>query len=117
MVQSKIRSNIIIVGGGAGGMELAALLGNKYRNSNKSITLVDCSPTHIWKPLLHEVAAGSLFTNENEIDYLAYAASHHFHFVLGAFEGLDRNKKKFIWPHFTATTKKYFLNERSCMMF
>lgn len=93
-MQSEIRTNIIIVGGGAGGMELAASLGYKYRNSNKSITLVDCSPTHIWKPLLHEVAAGSLFTNENEIDYLAYAASHHFHFVLGAFEGLDRNKKE-----------------------
>lgn len=87
--------NIVIVGGGAGGMELAALLGNKYGKMDKAaITLVDCTPTHIWKPLLHEVAAGSLFTNENEIDYLAYAATHHFHFVLGALEGLDRGKKE-----------------------
>ncbi|AWN75100.1 NAD(P)/FAD-dependent oxidoreductase [Legionella anisa] len=87
--------NIVIVGGGAGGMELAALLGNKYGKGDKAaITLVDCTPTHIWKPLLHEVAAGSLFTNENEIDYLAYAATHYFHFVLGALEGLDRSKKE-----------------------
>lgn len=87
--------HIIIVGGGAGGMELAAMLANKFGKTGKaSITLVDYSPTHIWKPLLHEVAAGSLFTNENEIDYLAYAATHHFHFVLGAFEGLDRSKKE-----------------------
>ncbi|MCE0724591.1 MULTISPECIES: NAD(P)/FAD-dependent oxidoreductase [Legionella] len=87
--------NIVIVGGGAGGMELAALLGNKYGKGGKAaITLVDCTSTHIWKPLLHEVAAGSLFTNENEIDYLAYAATHHFHFVLGALEGLDRSKKE-----------------------
>ncbi|MCW8442792.1 NAD(P)/FAD-dependent oxidoreductase [Fluoribacter gormanii] len=87
--------NIVIVGGGAGGMELAALFGNKYGKEGKAaITLVDCSPTHIWKPLLHEVAAGSLFTNENEIDYLAYAATHHFHFVLGALEGLNRSKKE-----------------------
>ncbi|WP_169818453.1 NAD(P)/FAD-dependent oxidoreductase, partial [Legionella parisiensis] len=86
---------IVIVGGGAGGMELAALLGNKYGKKGKAaITLVDCTPTHIWKPLLHEVAAGSFFTNENEIDYLAYAATHHFHFVLGALEGLDRGKKE-----------------------
>ncbi|MCW8408260.1 NAD(P)/FAD-dependent oxidoreductase [Legionella sp. PATHC035] len=87
--------NIIIVGGGAGGMELAALLGKKFGRTGKaSITLVDCTPTHIWKPLLHEVAAGSLFTNENEVDYLAYAATHHFHFVLGALEGLNRSKKE-----------------------
>ncbi|HHF7366724.1 TPA: NAD(P)/FAD-dependent oxidoreductase [Legionella bozemanae] len=87
--------NIVIVGGGAGGMELAALLGNKYGKEGKAaITLVDCTSTHIWKPLLHEVAAGSFFTNENEIDYLAYAATHHFHFVLGALEGLDRSKKE-----------------------
>ena len=86
---------IVIVGGGAGGMELAALFGSKYGKEGKAaITLVDCSPTHIWKPLLHEVAAGSLFTNENEIDYLAYAATHYFHFVLGALEGLNRSKKE-----------------------
>ncbi|HHF7397373.1 TPA: hypothetical protein ACP9C9_002113 [Legionella anisa] len=40
--------NIVIVGGGAGGMELAALLGNKYGKGDKAaITLVDCTPTHI----------------------------------------------------------------------
>ncbi|KTD55528.1 respiratory NADH dehydrogenase 2/cupric reductase [Legionella santicrucis] len=95
--------HIVVVGGGAGGMELAANLGKKLGKGGKaSITLIDLSPTHIWKPLLHEVAAGSLYTNENEIEYLAYAATHHFHFVLGALEGLDRNKKEiYLAPFFS----------------
>ncbi|KTD09019.1 respiratory NADH dehydrogenase 2/cupric reductase [Legionella gratiana] len=95
--------HIVIVGGGAGGMELAATLGGKLGKAGRvSITLVDSSPTHIWKPLLHEVAAGSLYTNENEIEYLAYAATHHFHFVLGALEGLDRSKKEiYLSPFFS----------------
>lgn len=95
--------HIVIVGGGAGGMELAAILGRKFGKIAKaSITLVDLSPTHIWKPLLHEVASGSLYAHENEIEYLAYAATHHFHFVLGALEGLDRNKKEiYLSPFFS----------------
>lgn len=85
--------HIVIVVGGAGGMELAALLGRKYGKNGKAlITLVDASPTHIWKPLLHEIAAGSLNTHENVIDFLAYGATHHFHFALGTLEGLNRTK-------------------------
>jgi len=49
---------IIVVGGGAGGLELAAKLGNKLgKKKTAEITLVDAVPTHIWKPLLDEVAA------------------------------------------------------------
>ena len=62
---------IIIVGGGAGGLELATRLGDRYgargnRSARALVTLVDRNPTHIWKPLLHEVAAGSMdpFTQE-----------------------------------------------------
>ena len=56
---------IIIVGGGAGGLELATRLGDRYgargnRSARALVTLVDRNPTHIWKPLLHEVAAGSM---------------------------------------------------------
>ena len=56
---------IIIVGGGAGGLELATQLGNTLGKSNKAkITLVDQKLTHIWKPLLHEIAAGTLNPNQ-----------------------------------------------------
>src|SRR5665213_2448151 len=52
---------IVIIGGGAGGLELATRLGNTLGASGRAqVTLVDRSETHMWKPLLHEVAAGSL---------------------------------------------------------
>ena len=52
---------IVIVGGGAGGMELATRLGDKLGKKKRAhITLIDASPSHLWKPLLYEVAAGSL---------------------------------------------------------
>ena len=60
---------IVIVGGGAGGLELATTLGKRVGKKRKAeITLIDQSLTHIWKPLLHEVAAGTLDTHEDEIN-------------------------------------------------
>jgi NADH dehydrogenase len=58
------------------------------------ITLVDMSATHLWKPLLHEVAAGSMDLDEHEIEYMAQARWHHFNFRLGAMEGLNRNMRE-----------------------
>lgn len=85
---------IVIVGGGAGGLELATKLGKSLgRRGEADITLIDCSRTHIWKPLLHEVAAGTLDVNDDELDYLAQAHHNHFRFVLGRMKGLDRTAK------------------------
>lgn len=85
---------IVIVGGGAGGLELATLLGKSLGKSKKaSITLVDAQRTHFWKPLLHEVAAGSLNAFEDELCYLAQAKWNHFHFLLGRMTNLDRHNK------------------------
>lgn len=48
--------NVVIIGGGAGGLELAVGLAKKYRkNKMYRIILVDKEKTHIWKPNLHEV--------------------------------------------------------------
>ena len=85
---------IVIVGGGAGGLELASRLGYKLgRRGRAHVTLIDCSLTHLWKPLLHEVAAGTLNSHEDALDYLAQAHWRHFHFRLGRFERLDRDAK------------------------
>jgi NADH:ubiquinone reductase (H+-translocating) len=87
--------HIVIVGGGAGGLELATRLGDRVaRRGRGTVTLVDRSPTHLWKPLLHEVAAGSLDLHTNQLDYLAQARWHHFTFAQGALEGLDRWKRE-----------------------
>ena len=86
---------IIIVGGGAGGLELATRLGHRLgRRRRAAVTLVDRSRTHVWKPLLHEVAAGSMVVHQHQLDYLAQARWHHFTFSLGAFEGLDRARRE-----------------------
>ena len=83
---------IVIVGGGAGGLELATKLGRRLgRRKRADITLIDASWTHIWKPLLHEVAAGTLDVGEHQLEYLAQAHRHYFRFRLGRVDGLDRD--------------------------
>ncbi|HLF23531.1 MAG TPA: NAD(P)/FAD-dependent oxidoreductase, partial [Burkholderiales bacterium] len=85
---------IAIVGGGAGGLELASRLGRKLgRRRRAHVSLVDSSLTHLWKPLLHEVAAGTLNSYEDALEYLAQASWRGFQFQLGRFEGLDRRNK------------------------
>ena len=89
------KPSIVIVGGGAGGLELATKLGHKLGKTNKAnIVLIDKSRTHIWKPLLHEVATGSLDTSIDGVVYSAHAAKHGFNFQLGEFCDLDSNKKQ-----------------------
>ena len=85
---------IVIVGGGAGGLELATSLGRKLGKKRLAdVLLLDASATHIWKPLLHEVAAGTLDEAE-QIDYLGQAYRNHFRFRLGKMESLNRKKKE-----------------------
>src|SRR5665647_1969223 len=87
--------HIIIVGGGAAGLELATRLGNKLGKKHLAdITLIDSSRTHIWKPLLHEVAAGTLDSSEDELEYLAQARWNHFRYRLGRVVGLDRERRE-----------------------
>ena len=89
--------HIVVVGGGAGGLELVTRLGNKLGKKRKArITLVDAGLTHVWKPLLHEVASGSLDASANEINYRAHARKHHYEFQLGRMSGLDRQKKQVV---------------------
>jgi NADH dehydrogenase len=85
---------IVIVGGGAGGLELATKLGDDSSFNKTSITLVDKNRTHIWKPKLHEVAAGSMDLADQELDYIAQAHWHHFKFRLGELISIDREKKQ-----------------------
>ena len=86
--------HIIIVGGGAGGLELATKLGNKLGKKGKAkITLVDCEHTHIWKPLLHEVAAGTLNTYEDEVSYAALAYKKSL-LIQNWSDGYSRPRKK-----------------------
>jgi NADH dehydrogenase len=86
--------HIVIVGGGAAGLELATSLGDKLgRKGLAEITLVDRGRTHIWKPLLHAVAAGSLRRSQHELNYMAQAHWHGFRYRFGELSGLDRDAR------------------------
>ncbi|CAM4341178.1 NAD(P)/FAD-dependent oxidoreductase [Acinetobacter pragensis] len=88
---------IVIVGGGAGGLELVTQLGDSIGKSSKAhITLIDMKLTHVWKPLLHEIAAGTMNINEEETNYYSHAAKHHYEFVLGCLEDILPAKKQII---------------------
>jgi len=92
---------IVIVGGGAAGLELATRLGQTLgRKKIASITLVEKLRTHLWKPLLHAIAAGSMDPSEEELNYLAQAHWRYFNYRLGEMIGLDRARKR---VHLSAT--------------
>ena len=92
----------MIVGGGAGGLELATKLGNTLgKKKVAEIILIDAKKTHVWKPLLHEIAAGSLNPDKDELEYLAQAHWHHFKFRYGRANQVDsKNKTVSIEPTF-----------------
>ncbi|MBV8764996.1 MAG: NAD(P)/FAD-dependent oxidoreductase [Hyphomicrobiales bacterium] len=86
---------IVVVGGGAAGLELATRLGDQLgRRGLAEITLVEKSRTHLWKPLLHAVAAGSMDASEHQLNYLAQAHWHCFRYQFGEMIGLDRAGKR-----------------------
>ncbi|KFZ30423.1 NADH dehydrogenase [Pseudidiomarina salinarum] len=94
--------HIIVVGGGAGGLELVTRLGKKYKNDPRvRVTLIDRYLTHVWKPLLHEVAAGALDADSDGVDYRIQAANHGFHFRPGDLADIDvKNKSIVLAPIF-----------------
>ena len=86
---------IMIIGGGAGGLPLATALAEAHgRGGRAEITLVDPNATHLWKPLLHEVAAGRVGAQEGDVSYAAVAKRNGFRFVRGAMTGLDRGRRQ-----------------------
>jgi len=92
---------VVVVGGGAAGLELVTRLGDRLgRRKRAAVTLVESARTHLWKPLLHAVAAGSIDPGEYEVSYLAQAHWHHFRYRFGEMIGLDRAKKE---VHLAAT--------------
>jgi NADH:ubiquinone reductase (H+-translocating) len=93
--------HIVVVGGGAGGLELATSLGDRLARKGKArVTLIERARSHLWKPLLHEIAAGSMDASQHEVDYLAQAYWHNFRFRFGEMIGLDRSKRE---VHLAAT--------------
>lgn len=90
------KTQIVVVGGGAGGLELVTRLGGHLNHDDFDIILVDRNSTHIWKPLLHEVAAGSLDANLDEVGYRGHAYRWGYRYFDGALEAIDRDARQII---------------------
>ncbi|MCG7875506.1 MAG: NAD(P)/FAD-dependent oxidoreductase [Candidatus Thiodiazotropha taylori] len=91
------RPKIIVVGGGAAGLELATRLGRKLGKPGRAeVTLIDATRSHVWKPLLHQVAAGTFDPAQHALGYLAHARWNHYRFRLGVMSDLDRIGRKVI---------------------
>src|SRR3954465_15604535 len=85
------KPRVVIVGGGAGALELATRLGDKFGRKGKlDVTLIERNRTHVWKPKLHEIAAGSMDTAAHEVDYLAQSYWHGFRYRIGDMTGIER---------------------------
>jgi NADH dehydrogenase len=94
MAEGKPRkTQIVVVGGGAAGLELATRLGAHFGREHFDIILVEKSSTHIWKPLLHEVAAGALDANLDEVGYRSHGHAWGYRFFYGTLEGIDRDSR------------------------
>ncbi|HEX4596714.1 MAG TPA: NAD(P)/FAD-dependent oxidoreductase [Burkholderiaceae bacterium] len=85
---------MVVVGGGAGGLELITRLGERLgRRGRARLTLIEKTRAHFWKPHLHEIAAGSMDLGSYETNYLAQAHWHGFRYRIGEMKGLDRERR------------------------
>lgn len=101
---------IVIVGGGAGGLELACKLGRKL--GSEVVTLVDSRLTHIWKPSLHEVAAGTLDVHAEGVSYQMLAHDNNFTFVYGPMTKLKHADKQIVVGEVFADNGNMLIPER-----
>ena len=98
MTQTDKVSRILVVGGGVAGIEIATGLGRRAQHSRQrtrfSVTLLDADSAHIWKPMLHTIAAGTRDVYQQQVAYAAQAQASGFIYQPGAMCGLDSAKKE-----------------------
>ncbi|MDL2191866.1 FAD-dependent oxidoreductase [Cobetia sp. LC6] len=84
-------ADIIIVGGGAGGLELAVRLA---KEGHKDVLLIDRDTSHVWKPRLHEIAAGLGRRQVDELGYAGLAEQWGFRYECGTLESVDPEQQQ-----------------------
>lgn len=85
---------IVIVGAGAGGLALATRLGRTLgKRKRAEIVLLDRNTTHVWKPLLHELATGVLNSSMDEVDLRGHSSAHFYRFQRGSLTGINREQQ------------------------
>lgn len=89
---------LVIVGGGVSGLELASYFGragSRLADGGQiKVTVVDRDSAHVWKPMLHTIAAGTQDVHQQQTAYLMQARVAGFVFQPGELEGLNRDARE-----------------------
>lgn len=105
---------IMVVGGGAGGLEIVKRLSQTLGKKRLAeIILVDKKQTHVWKPLLHEVAAGVIDKNSDGINYRIHAVANKYQFQLGSLSHIDKRNRQITLDPLSDDQGKLILPERT----
>lgn len=97
----KQQHRIVVVGGGIAGLEIATALGRRWATSsgqpdcgNPRVVLVDRDSAHVWKPMLHTIAAGTRDVSQQQTTYIAQARYAGFSYEPGEMCGFDRQQRE-----------------------
>ncbi|MGY6272147.1 NAD(P)/FAD-dependent oxidoreductase [Achromobacter denitrificans] len=111
----RTQHKLVIVGGGVAGLEVATSLARRWRSKPDapSITLVDRDSAHVWKPMLHTLAAGTSEISQQQTPFIAQAHNAGFNYQLGDLQGLDRAAGKVMISAVFASEKRLLVPARS----
>lgn len=114
MADSQKKKRVVIVGGGIAGLEVATALGRKWsgRRDGPSVMLIDRDTAHIWKPMLHTIAAGTREISQQQTTYLAQAHSAGFEYQPGQMSGLDQDAREITIAPLIAADGRLLVPER-----
>lgn len=77
------------------GLEIASALARRWRRpGTPTVTLVDRDSAHVWKPMLHMIAAGTRDVSQQQTPYLAQARDTGFVYQPGELCGLNREQRE-----------------------